>query len=127
MDLRVIAWVALGGALGAVARYLVSITFNTDAFPYGTLAVNAIGSLLIGFLVFQGLGEAHGPALRVLVGVGFLGAFTTMSAFSLETMHLHAEGRAGMAFLNIALNLGLSLAAVWVGRSAAIAFAPAAT
>jgi len=111
--------VGFGGFVGAVARYLVGGWVQRllpVSFPYGTLAVNVIGSLLLG-AVFE-LGTARGalsPELRMMLGVGFLGAFTTFSTFSLETLNLLREGSLFLAGANAAVNVLLCLAAVWVG------------
>lgn len=90
--------IAMGGAAGAVSRHLVNqagLRVLGPEFPYGTLAANLIGSLLIGvllgWLAFAGRGDA--TELRYALGVGFLGAFTTMSAFSLDVV-LMIERRA---------------------------------
>jgi fluoride exporter len=107
--------VALGGAVGSVARYGVGIAaarWLGIAFPWGTLAVNIVGSLAIGVLAAR-----VGPAdenLRLLFGVGLLGGFTTFSAFSLETVRL-MEHQPGLAMLYAAASLLLSVGACWVG------------
>jgi len=110
--------VALGGAAGSVARYLVSIAALAlfgAGFPWGTLAVNVVGSAAIG--VAAGLG-LEGPA-RLLLVTGFLGGFTTFSAFSLETGALFERSPA-LAVLYVLASVGLGLAAFglawWVMR-----------
>jgi CrcB protein len=109
----------LAGFAGAVARFLVTGWVHRllpAAFPFGTLAVNVAGSLLLG-AVFE-LGTARGalsPELRLVLGVGFLGAFTTFSSFSLETLNLVREGSVALAGANAAANLVLCLIAVWMG------------
>ena len=94
--LRDAALVGVGGFFGAAGRFLLSgwIGAHSGQFPYGTLAVNVIGSLAIGFLV-AGLAERvlAGAAVRLLVMAGFLGAFTTFSAFSYESVQLWNQGR----------------------------------
>jgi CrcB protein len=113
----------LGGA-GSVARLLIdrAVTGRAEragladrtgsGFPLGTLAVNLSGALLLGVLV--GLG-AGGDTLRLL-GTGLLGAYTTFSAWMLETERLVAGGRPRAAAANIAVSLALGLLAVWLGR-----------
>ena len=101
--------VALGGAAGSVARYLVSVASLAAfgaAFPWGTLAVNIAGSAAIGVAAGAGL-EGHA---RLLLVTGFLGGFTTFSAFSLETGALF-ERSPWLAALYVAASVGLGLAA----------------
>jgi len=111
--------IAAGGALGAVARYLVSTGVHRllgRDFPYGTLTVNVLGSLVMGYLLVQFTERlALGPEARALWMIGFLGAFTTFSTFSVETLNLLEEGEAVRALLNILLNLVLCLGAAWAG------------
>jgi len=111
--------VALGGALGASLRYLVAATAHGIlgyAFPYGTLIVNVLGSLLIGYLaVLLPAAYGHSPILRLLLLSGILGGFTTYSAFSLETLTLLQEGQLTKAGLNIVLTVLSCLLAVWAG------------
>jgi len=114
-----ISVIMLGGGLGAIARYMLSTCINeklSSNFPYGTLTVNVIGSFLMGFLTMW-LVEKLGlnPLLRLAVFVGFLGAFTTFSTFSMETLNLFEEGLAGRALLNMLVNVVLSVLAVWLG------------
>ena len=118
---RVYLSVMFGSALGSVARYLCSLALLSafgPAFPWGTLAVNVLGSFLIGF--YATLTEAGGrmlasPAHRQFVLAGFCGGFTTFSVFSLETIFL-IESRAFMlAAANVVVSLILWLIAVWLG------------
>ena len=105
--------VAAGGAAGSVCRWLlVSATQRAD-FPTGTLLVNALGSLLVGFLVAR-LGAAQDEA-RLLLVTGFCGGFTTFSAFTLETLRLAHEGRAARAIAYIAASLAIGMVAVALG------------
>jgi fluoride exporter len=118
--------VAAGGALGAVARYgsvRLLAAWLGPAFPYGTLAVNVLGSGLAGWLFVRlvGAGDAAGN-LRALLIVGFLGAFTTFSAFSVETLRLLDAGHPGLAALNVIANLLLCLTAAAFGIALARAF-----
>lgn len=101
--------VACGGALGAFARFLlVNLTQALFGlrFPIGTLAVNCIGALLIGFLMYffmERLADSS-ETWRLFVVVGFLGAFTTFSSFAWETWILYSDGQWGSALLNIVAN-----------------------
>ncbi|MCV6592031.1 MAG: fluoride efflux transporter CrcB [Silicimonas sp.] len=112
-------YVAIGGALGAVLRYLTSLAV---AFPLGTLTVNVLGSFLMGlafvFLMSRGADRA---ALFVMTGV--LGGFTTFSAFSLDALRLFERGAAGQAGLYVLASVVMSILAlglgVWLARSVA--------
>ncbi len=111
--------VAAGGALGAVLRFLMSSNiyrvFGRD-FPYGTLAVNVIGSLLMGFFFVLIMERAAlSDAWRGVIIIGFLGAFTTFSTFSIETLNLLESGELSRAALNIFLSVVLCLMATWLG------------
>ncbi len=102
--------VALGGAIGAVLRYLTGLAL---AFPFGTLAVNVVGSFLIGVL-WVALADRGAWAALLITGV--LGGFTTFSAFSLDTLRLVETGRAPMAALYVLASVTLSLGAVALGH-----------
>lgn len=116
--------VAVGGAFGAVLRYQFGRSMTAwlgsaamGVFPWATLAVNAIGSLLMGFLAgwlaFRA-GEG-GEQLRLLLGVGLLGGFTTFSAFSLELMMLIERGQLGLAALYALLSVALGITGLFAG------------
>ncbi len=114
--------VALGGAIGSVARFKMSgyILHHTIdwRFPAGTFAVNVIGCLVAG--VLAGLAEKHEfftADTRLLLFTGLLGGFTTFSAFGLETMFLLKRGEVLIAGANIALSVAAGLAALWLGLS----------
>lgn len=111
--------VALGGAVGSVLRFLFStwVYDRTGAdFPFGTLAVNVLGSLIIGFLYVVLLERsALDPLWRAALIVGVLGGFTTFSSFSMETFNLIAGGEPVKAIANVALSVTLCLVATWVG------------
>src|SRR5215204_6055858 len=99
--------IAIGGALGAVARYLSSRTLHYYLginFPYGTLFVNVLGCFLAGLLIIILLERTNlAPAWRGFLVIGFLGAFTTFSSFSYETLALFEAGMSAAALLNIFL------------------------
>lgn len=112
-------YVAFGGAFGAVLRYFISITFpplGLQRFPLATLSVNALGSLCAGFFLRQVILNDPNKNLPMTLFLltGVLGGFTTFSAFSIETIEL-LDKSSGLAALNIALNLGLSLLAAYAG------------
>lgn len=107
--------VALGGAVGSVARYGVGVAaarWFGLGFPWGTLTVNVVGGLAMGVLAAR-VGP-EGESARLLLGVGLLGGFTTFSAFSLETVRL-LEHQPGLAMLYAAASLLLSVGACWLG------------
>lgn len=112
--------IAAGGAAGAVLRFLVSSALYQwlgKGFPYGTLAVNILGSFLIGLLTEALILNriAFAQDYRSAILVGFIGAFTTFSTFSLETVSLLAQGALGKAALNIAVSVISCMLAVWLG------------
>lgn len=111
--------IAAGGAIGALLRFWMSngiYSLMGRTFPYGTLAVNVLGSLLMGFLYVLLVDKlALGPQWRAALLIGLLGAFTTFSTFSIETLNLVEEGEAIKALLNVVLSVVLCLAAAWAG------------
>jgi CrcB protein len=115
--------IAAGGALGALLRYWTSVTVHGRlgaAFPYGTLTVNVLGSLLMGFLYIWLIERmAAGPALRAFLLIGVLGAFTTFSTFSMETLNLMESGQFGKALLNVVASVVVCVAAAGAGVLAA--------
>lgn len=111
--------IALGGALGSVGRFLVAGWVGRQFginFPWGTLAVNVIGGLVMGLLV-EAMTQSWdvSPAIRSFLTVGVLGGFTTFSAFSLETVLLFERGEVPAALAYIAASVILSVGAVWTG------------
>ena len=115
--------VGVGGFIGSVARYWLAGTvqrLDGTLFPLGTLAVNTLGSFLIGFVLVLSLERGLiDPNWRLFLAVGVLGGFTTMSTFSFETLALVRDASLGAACLNIGTTLTGCLAAVWLGESAA--------
>ena len=114
--------VALGGALGASFRYAINLGLasSIDKLPAATLLVNVLGSFMAGFLTTWFLHRSFGNiSLQLFLTVGFLGAFTTFSAFSVETMRLFEAGHLGSALANVFLNLLACLLAVFIGAAAA--------
>ncbi|NND44550.1 MAG: fluoride efflux transporter CrcB [Xanthomonadales bacterium] len=111
--------VAAGGAIGASLRFLVAAATHGllgKGFPFGTLLVNVLGSLLVGYLlVWLPEHDETVSLLRLLLVTGILGGFTTYSAFSVETLQLLQDGQLARASLNVALTVVLCLAAAWAG------------
>jgi CrcB protein len=111
--------IAVGGALGALGRYWVSNGIHAllgRGFPYGTLVVNLLGSLAMGWLYVLLVERLNvTPEVRGAIMVGFLGAFTTFSTFSLETLALLEQGDHWKAGLNIVLSVAACIAAAWAG------------
>ncbi|PLX22931.1 MAG: fluoride efflux transporter CrcB [Ignavibacteria bacterium] len=111
--------VAAGGGIGAGFRYLFSgavYSWTGEDFPYGTLVVNVVGSLILGFLVQIAETKAGpGPLLKVFLTVGLCGGFTTFSTFSVETWRLMADGSYISAGLNAAGSVVLCLIGVYAG------------
>jgi len=115
----VVFLIGLAGALGAMSRYGVGILAERvmgPHFAFGTLAVNVLGCLALGFLLEleRGTSLVSHP-LRLLLAVGFLGAFTTFSTFGYETLRYFQSGASHLALVNISANLVLGLGAIWLG------------
>ena len=119
-----VLWVGLGGFVGSSLRYMVAGWVHripgTSTFPHGTLVVNVIGCLLLGFL---GGWAEHRQVLsastRLFLMVGVLGGFTTFSTFAFETLAFAHSSDAARAFANIALQVVLGLGAAWLGYTGA--------
>jgi CrcB protein len=109
--------IALGGAAGSLARYgLGGLAQRVSAeFPYGTLTINVLGSLLLGFFVRWLLSTTASPELRAGLTIGFCGGFTTFSTFSYEVARLLESGSYARAGAYAAASVGLSLLAVFAG------------
>jgi len=112
-------WICLGGAIGTGARYLLSgwvLNVLGPSFPYGTLAVNVIGSFLIGLINYLGLqSEVISPSLRIFLTMGVMGGFTTYSSFNYETLQYLQEGIWFLGLLNILVMLLVCLVAGVLG------------
>ncbi len=121
MSAAIVIAVGLLGGAGAVGRVLLDGAVSRRLgrrFPYGTLAVNISGSLVLGLLVGAGLGA---DADRLL-GTGLLGAYTTFSTWMLDSHRLADDRQPGRGALNIVLSLALGIGAVWLGRRIGMAF-----
>jgi fluoride exporter len=115
--------VAAGGAVGSTLRFWVGGSMANrlgTRFPYGTFAVNCTGSFLIG-LVITLIAERPNvnPNWRYLIGVGFIGGYTTFSAFEYETFQSMQDGKMLIASLNVILSVSIGLICVWLGVAAA--------
>jgi CrcB protein len=112
-------FIGFGGFFGAISRYLVSKSATKwfgNLLPYGTLIVNVVGSFILAFIYTASIEKLDlSENFRFFLGVGFLGAFTTFSTFSVETLHFYEDGAYLMAGLNVVLNVLLSLAGAFIG------------
>jgi CrcB protein len=112
-------WICLGGAAGTGARYLLSgwaLSALGAGFPYGTLAVNVIGSFCVGLLVQVGLATSLlSPTLRMALTTGVMGGFTTYSTFNYETIRYIQDGAWRLAAGNVVITLAACLAAGFAG------------
>ena len=120
-----IIWVAVAGGLGAVARFVVDGLVRTKvsaSFPVGTVLINVSGSFLLGLVTGLVLGRAAPDALRLIVGTGFLGGYTTFSTASFETVRLVEQHRVGLALLNgvgtLITTACVAAAGLWLGAAA---------
>ncbi|MCH4294434.1 fluoride efflux transporter CrcB [Shewanella sp. 3B26] len=114
-----VLYVAAGGAIGAVLRYSISILtlqLFGGGFPFGTLIVNVAGSFLMGCIYALAELSHISPEWKALIGIGLLGALTTFSTFSNETLLLMQQGELVKASLNVLLNLILCLTVVYLGQ-----------
>ncbi|GAB2653400.1 fluoride efflux transporter CrcB [Vibrio panuliri] len=118
-QLSILGFIALGGAFGACSRYLVSelcVTLLGRGFPYGTLTVNVVGSFIMGLLIAAFESEIMSiEPWRQIIGLGFLGALTTFSTFSMDNVLLMQQGAFFKMGLNVLLNVFLSISAAWLG------------
>lgn len=110
-------WVGIGGFFGAIARFLISLWARQklgETFPWGTTLVNISGSLALGLLIST-WGQSFGKEVGLLVGAGFMGAYTTFSTFGLETLNLIDEGEWIQAGKFVLVNVLPGLGAAWLG------------
>jgi len=119
-----IIYLALGGAAGTLSRYYAGIwiTNATGARTPGTVAINVVGSFAIGVFLTLSVERSWSNALVLLVAVGFLGGFTTFSAFTWQTYELMQTGESGRAMLNVGASVVAGMLAVWAGATIAKAF-----
>ncbi|GEA52909.1 putative fluoride ion transporter CrcB [Vibrio inusitatus NBRC 102082] len=118
-QLATLGFIAIGGAFGACSRYLISelcVILLGRGFPYGTLTVNIVGSFIMGALIalFENEVIAVDP-WRQIIGLGFLGALTTFSTFSMDNVLMFQQGDYWKAGLNIVLNVVFSISAAMIG------------
>lgn len=116
--MRAVLWVATGGAAGSVLRYVISDAINQRSAPWGTLAVNLVGSFALGLLIGWYEARSADSMVRLALSVGVLGGFTTFSAWAAETVDLLNTDRVGLAFANVALSLAGGLLAAAIGLMA---------
>ena len=116
-------WVGLGGFVGATARYWLAGWLATRlgaAFPYGTFVINVSGSFALGLLMGAVETHAVSPVIRIAVAIGFLGAYTTFSTFTYETLRLVEDGSLLLAIANVlgslVLGFGSAIVGVALGR-----------
>lgn len=116
--IQIYLFVAVGGALGSVFRYfIVQLSTNLlgKGFPFGTLIVNIIGSFFLGLLYsYLQHNDSENTGLKALVGIGLLGAFTTFSTFSIDTVLLIQQGELLRAGLNVIFNVAVCMVVVWL-------------
>ncbi len=119
--MKEMVWVGLGGFLGAIARYLfglwIAARFGT-AFPYGTFVINISGSFVLG--IIMGLLDAHvlAPAVRLSLAIGLIGAYTTFSTFTYETLRLIEDGSVLLATTNVVGSVVVGLLVAVLGLAA---------
>ena len=114
--LRNILLVAIGGAIGSVCRYLLS-GINVASWPWGTFAVNILGSLFIGLLVGLVSKGIVSPEIKLLLVTGFCGGFTTFSTFANESFSMMKSGDALQMALYLGTSVVIGIMAVWLGMN----------
>jgi len=118
----IVVALGIGGALGAVSRYALSLALPTETgrFPWSTFLINVSGSAVLGFILILLIEQfPRGRLARPVIGTGFLGAYTTFSTFMVETVELIRDGRPEVAIAYLAASVGAGLLAVWIGITSA--------
>ena len=121
----IVLWVALAGGVGAVARFVLDGLVRSrvaGSFPVGTVLVNVTGSFVLGFVTGLTLAHVVPEELRLVVGTGFCGGYTTFSTASFETVRLVEQRRMGLALLNgagtLVVTVGVAALGLWLGLRA---------
>ena len=116
MSLKHILSVAIGGGLGAALRYLLLLLVKNQPFPYATLMINVLGSMLLGIIMAISIKNNQLSELsKLFLATGFCGGFTTFSTFSLDNMSLLQQGKYNLAFMYIAASVLAGIFATWLG------------
>jgi len=122
MDIRLVTLVATGGAIGAVARYALQQWLPADSLPWGTMVANLSGSLLLGLLLgAMAAGATVSEEAVLLFGTGVLGAFTTMSAFAVDTIRMEETNPSSTAIMVTTTLIG-SISLAWIGWRISITY-----
>ena len=122
MDIRLVTLVATGGAIGAVARYALQQWLPADSLPWGTMVANLSGSLLLGLLLgAMAAGATVSEEAVLLFGTGVLGAFTTMSAFAVDTIRMMETNPSSTAIMVTTTLIG-SISLAWIGWRISITY-----
>lgn len=121
--MQAVLWISLGAVAGANARYFLSrwtAKSMSPVFPYGTLIINVTGSMLLGFfLIWTSERVLADPRWRLMIAIGFCGAYTTFSSYAFETMYYFEQGHWWLFMVNIVANNVLCLAGVMAGAALA--------
>ncbi len=123
MEVYILTLIGLGGIIGAISRYILSgwVQGNYIGFPYGTLAVNFTGTLLLSVIMYLSEYSSAIPTdVRILLTVGVMGAFTTMSTFEFESFRLFVQGETSLFAFNLIGTNALLLMGVWLGKLVAL-------